>query len=271
MFLETEKLYNGAVIPRLGLGTWQVPNAIAADVVRNAIAAGYRHIDTAAAYENEEGVGKGIAESGIGRGELFITSKIPAEYKTYELARRTIEESLSYLKTDYIDLMLIHAPRPWDEMYPAGKHKYEEENLAVWKALEEGYRAGKFRAIGVSNFEISDLENILAHGGIRPMVNQVRAYVGAIPWETLGFCKERGIAAESYSPLATGRLLNDGKLEEIASRYGVSLPQLCIRYVLQLGFIALPKTVSAERMRQNAELGFTISEEDMVILNGMVK
>lgn len=271
MWNDRTKLYNGVEIPCLGLGTWQVPNGIAAGVVRHAIANGYRHIDTAAAYENEEGVGEGIRQCGISRGELFLTSKIPAEYKSYALAKRTIDESLAFLKTDYIDLMLIHAPRPWNEMYPKGKNAYDAENLAVWKALEEGYLEGKIRAIGVSNFDVCDLQNILEHSTTIPMVNQIRAYVGAIPWDTLQFCREYGIATEAYSPLATGGLLNDSYLKEIAGKYGVSLPQLCIRYVLQLGMIALPKTVSEQRMKQNAELNFTISDTDMKLLREIHK
>ena len=265
----TKKLYNGVEIPVLGLGTWQIKNEIAADVVLHALQAGYRHIDTAAAYENEQGVGEGIRKSGIPRSEIFITSKIPAEYKSYEIAKRTIDESLAYLKTDYIDLMLIHAPRPWDEMYPKGKKLYEEENASVWRALEEGYKEGKFRAIGVSNFEPYDLNNIFAHCTVLPMVNQIRSFIGAIDWETLALCKEKNIAVEAYSPLATGTILNSEHIKAIALKYGVTAARLCIKYVLQLGLVALPKTTSPDRMKENTLVDFTISEEDMKTLNAM--
>ena len=265
----TKKLYNGVEIPVLGLGTWQVKNEIASNVMLHALQAGYRHIDTAAAYENEEGVGEGIRKSGIPRSEIFITSKIPAEYKSYEIAKRTIDESLSYLKTDYIDLMLIHAPRPWDEMYPKGEKLYEEENAAVWRALEEGYKAGKFRAIGVSNFEPYDLNNIFSRCTVRPMVNQIRSFIGAIDWETLALCKENDIVIEAYSPLATGNILNSEQIKNVAQKYGVSAARLCIKYVLQLGLVALPKTTSPDRMKENIQLDFTISEKDMALLNAM--
>ena len=135
-------LYNGVEIPVVGLGTWQIPDAVAEGAVRDAIETGYRHIDTAAAYENESGIGRGIKANGIAREKLFITSKVPAEYKTYELAKNTIEESLRLLDAEYIDLMLIHAPRPWDEMNESCTKTYHEENIAVWRAFEESYERG---------------------------------------------------------------------------------------------------------------------------------
>lgn len=266
MINEKVRFYNGVEIPRLGLGTWQVSPDDAADAVEYALSVGYRHIDTAAAYENEEGVGRGWKRSGLKREEIFLTSKIPAEYKSYSLAKRTIEESLAALGTNHIDLMLIHAPRPWDEMGKADGYSYEEENAEVWRALEEGYADGKFRAIGVSNFEVSDLRSLFRRGNVRPMINQVRGYVGEIPWEMLDFCKENGIVAEAYSPLATGGILRRGELAEIAGHYGVSVAQLCIAYVLQLGMIAIPKAVSPAHICENAKLDFVISEADMLRL-----
>lgn len=260
---RTILLQNGVGMPQLGLGTWQVPDAAAERSVEHALRFGYRHIDTAVAYENESGVGRGLKRSGVGRGEVFLTSKILAECKNYGETKRMIDCSLRALGTDYLDLMLIHAPRPWDEMGDDNGYRYEEENAAVWRALEEGYTAGKFRAIGVSNFEIDDLRSLMRRCSIPPMVDQVRAYAGEIPWELLEFCRTNRIAAEAYSPLATGGLLKRGELASIAEKYGVGVPQLCIAYVMQLGMIAIPKAVSPAHIEENTELGFTISEDDM--------
>ena len=260
---KTITLYNGVEIPVLGAGTWQISDENAKDVVKNAVEVGYLHIDTAAAYENESGVGRGIKASGIAREKLFVTSKIPAEYKSYELATRTIEESLKFLQTNYIDLMLIHAPRPWDEMSEENGKNYNEENLSVWKALEEGYADGRFRSIGVSNFSVSDLKNIMNNSKIKPMVNQISCFIGRFPKETIEFCKENDIVVEAYSPMATGALLKDVEIGKMAAKYGVKISQLCIKYVLQLGLVALPKTTHKKYMEENAALDFEISRQDM--------
>lgn len=262
IFTENYVLANGQCIPKFALGTWQVSNEDATPAVQTALKIGYRHIDTAAAYENEKGVGKGIKESGIPREEIYITSKIPAEVKSYEEAKEVIEQSLENLGVDSIDLMLIHAPRPWSEMGECAK-TYYEENLAVWKALEEGYKEGKLKAIGVSNFEVHDLQNILSGCEIKPMANQVRIHIGHTPKDVMDLCKAEGIQIEAYSPIFTGRLLDKPEVATMADKYGVSIPQLCVRYVLQLGAVALPKTTKEAHMRQNAEVNFEISAEDM--------
>ena len=265
IFEETYVLANGVKIPRFALGTWQVSNEDAGEAVKNALKIGYRHIDTAVGYGNEQGVGEGIKESGIPREEIYVTSKIPAEVKSYEEAKKVIAESLERLDTGYIDLMLIHAPRPWSEMQ-SGTKRYFEENRAVWKALEEAYKAGSLKAIGVSNFQIDDLQNIMSDCEIKPMANQICIHIGNTPKELIDFCREEGIQVEAYSPIATGRLLNKPEVGAIAEKYGVSVPQLCVRYVLQLGTIALPKTTKESHMRQNAEVNFEISAEDMEVL-----
>lgn len=269
VFKETYILSNGQHIPKFALGTWQVSNEDASGAVKTALEMGYRHIDTAAAYGNEKGVGKGIQESGIPREEIYITSKVPAEVKTYEEAKTVIAQSLENLGTDYIDLMLIHAPKPWSEMYTGIAKTYYEENLSVWKALEEAYKAGSLKAIGVSNFEVHDLQNIISSCEIKPMANQIRIHIGHTPKEVMDYCKTEGIQVEAYSPIATGRLLDKPEVGAMAETYGVSVPQLCVRYVLQLGTVALPKTTQASHMRQNAEVGFEISAEDMEALSSL--
>lgn len=264
---EKYVLYNGVEIPKLALGTWQVSTEDVIHSVGSAIQTGYRHIDTAAAYGNESGVGQALRESGIRRKDMFVTTKIPAEVKTYQEAKSVIEASLSNLGTEYIDLMLIHAPKPWSEMYTGCTKTYFEENLAVWKAMEESYADGKLRAIGVSNFEIADIQNLLVHGAIKPMADQIRVHVGHTPTELIAYCESKEILIMAYSPNATGRLLNHPVVTEMAARYKVSVSQLCIRYDLQLGLLPLPKTTHEEYIRQNADVDFVISVEDMDILS----
>ena len=269
---EFYKLNNGQRIPKIALGTWQTPNDVAAVAVAAAIDAGYRHIDTAIAYENESGVGLGVKNAlkstGIHRESIFITSKIPAEVKSYSGTVRCIQESMERLDCFHTDLMLIHAPRPWAEMgTPApGANRYYKENVEVWKALEEAYEAGKFRSIGVSNFGIDDLNNILAGGRVMPAVNQIRVHIGHVPTDLIDFCEQNGILVEAYSPNATGRLLNVPEVRAMAEKYRVSVPQLASRFVLQLGLLPLPKSTHEERIRQNAMLDFEISSTDMASL-----
>lgn len=266
---ETYKLSNGFEIPKIGLGTWQVPNKIAARSVLSAIKAGYRHIDTAAAYENESGVGMGIRQSEVTREEIFITTKVPAEIKTYRDAKRVIAQSLQLLDTAYIDLLLLHAPKPWPEMFSETAHRYFKENLEVWKAMEEAKKDGTIRSLGVSNFIPQDMENILEHGEISPIVNQVKFHIGHTPEETLQFCNARHILVEAYSPMATGRLLNNEEIMAVADKYGVSIPQLCIRYALQRGTLPLPKSTHEDYIVQNTQLDFLINEHDMDHLTGI--
>ncbi|MCD5322198.1 MULTISPECIES: aldo/keto reductase [Pontibacillus] len=254
-------LSNGVEIPKLGLGTWKIDNDDVAQTVREAINAGYRHIDTAQAYENERGVGEGILASSVKRDELFITSKVAAEIKSYDEAVASIDQSLERLGLEFIDLMLIHCPQPWNEF--GSDNRYLEENRNVWRALEEAYEAGKVRAIGVSNFQQVDLENILNECNVKPMANQILANITHTPLDLIQYTQDQGILVEAYSPLAHGDLLKNEELEEIAEKYGVSVAQLSIRFDLQLGLLPLPKTVTPERMKTNTEVDFKISEEDM--------
>lgn len=264
MLNQKIKLNNGVEIPVLGLGTWLIDNDTVCDVVANAIKLGYRHIDTAEAYGNEEGVGRGIKKSGIKREEIFLQTKLHAEAKTYEQAKAEIELSLKKLDVDYIDLMIIHSPEPWAS-FRDGNH-YEEGNLAAWRALTEYYQKGKIRAIGVSNFEIVDLENIMNNSNIVPAVNQILTHIANTQFELIDYCKKHNIVVEAYSPIAHGEILKNQKVLEIANKYGVSVAQLCIRYTLQLGLVSLPKTSNVEHMKENADVNFEISKEDMKTL-----
>ena len=261
-------LANGVEIPVIGLGTWQIPNDITAHVVKDALEVGYRHIDTAALYRNEEGVGEGILESGIPRRDIFVTSKIHSSCKSYEGAVEAIEESLRKLNTDYIDLMLIHAPRPFNEMGEPSEKNYNEENLEVWRAMSEAYRDGKLRAIGVSNFSAEDMDNIIHNSDIKPMVNQILVNITRYPKKLIEACNERGILVESYSPNATGKLKGE-EIKEMAEKYGYTVPQLGNRFDYQLGTIVLPKTTHKEYMIENINIDIEISKEDMEVLKAM--
>lgn len=265
--MEYSTVENGNKIPALGLGTWFIDDDKVAAAVVSAVKIGYRHIDTAQAYGNERGVGVGIKTCGIAREELFVTSKVAAEAKTYDAAAKSIDETLDKMELSYIDLMLIHSPQPWAEWHD-GK-RYFEENIQVWKALEDAYTAGKVKAIGVSNFLIDDLENLIAHCEIKPMVNQLLIHIGNTPMELINFCKQQNIVVEAYSPIAHGEALKNETIVAMAQQYGVSVPQLCIKYVLNLGTVALPKTSNVEHMQNNASLDFEISEEDMEALKAL--
>ncbi len=264
IFTETYTLNNGIAIPKIGLGTWEIENDKAAQAVRDATKIGYRHIDTAEGYNNEAGVGEGIRTSGISRKELFVTTKLQAAYKTYDEAKAGIEQSLADLDIDYIDLMIIHAPQPW-ESFREGE-RFFEGNLEAWKALEEYYQLGKIKAIGVSNFDEIDLQNILDNSSVKPAVNQILCHVGNTPFKLIDFCQKNDILVEAYSPIAHGAIFGNTQVQAIADKYDVSLPQLCIKYDLQLNTVVIPKTANPAHMLSNAELDFIISENDMETL-----
>lgn len=260
------RLNNGKEIPMIGLGTWLINNDKVDQVIKDAVSLGYRHIDTAQAYENEEGIGRGIKECGIAREELFITSKIRAEYKTYDEAKASIDESLKKLGLDYIDLMIIHAPTPWNE-FRETDNKYFKENLEVWKALEDAYDEGKVKAIGVSNFHIEDLDNIINNCRIKPMVNQVLSHVGQTPFELIDYCKKNNIVVEAYSPIAHGEAYRIKEVENIGVKNKKSFAQVCLKHQLQLGLVVLPKATGFEHLKENIDMDFELSEQEMNILN----
>lgn len=243
---ENYKLSNGVEIPRLGLGTWFISDDDSVQAVKDAVALGYRHIDTAQAYQNEKGVGEGLRTCGVKREELFITTKLAAEVKSYDEAVASIAGSLKTMGLDYLDMMIIHSPKPWMEYQE--DDRYFEGNRQAWRALEDAYKAGKIKAIGVSNFTEEDLDNILANCTVKPMVNQILAHISNTPTELIKYCEDKGILVEAYSPVGHGELMKNEKVAEIASKYNVTIPQLAIRYDLQLGLLPIPKNANPAHM-----------------------
>jgi diketogulonate reductase-like aldo/keto reductase len=268
---EALPLANGNEIPLVGLGTWQMSEEEAERTVAHALKNGYVHIDTARTYRNEEAVGRGIKASGVEREDFYLTTKVSAFSKSYEEAKQDIEDSLAALDTPYLDLLIIHAPRPWNEMGGgSAENKYYEENRQVWQAMEEAYEAGQVKAIGVSNFEIDDLKNLFEVAKVKPMLNQIKYHIGHRDEELVQFCQENDLVVEAYSPIGTGKLLDNEDIKIIADKYGKSTAQISIRYAYQKGLIVLPKSVHEEYIDENAKIDFEISIADMDYLNRLV-
>lgn len=265
---DTFRLANGVEVPRIGFGTWQIPDGPAAyDAVSVALRAGYRHIDTAQAYGNEASVGRAVRDSGIPRDQVFVTTKLPAEIKDYDRARASFDRTEQALGLGAPDLYLVHAPWPWEEI---GKD-CRAGNIAVWRAMEELYAAGRVRSIGVSNFDGSDIDALMTEASVLPQVNQIQYYVGHTQPEVTAYCTERQILVEGYSPLATGAILDHADLAEMAARYDRSVAQLCIRYLLEHDVLPLPKSTTPTRIVENADVDFAISAEDLDRLDALVE
>lgn len=257
-------LSNGVKMPKIGLGTWQSKKGEETyQAVLSAIKNGYRHIDTAEGYQNEASVGQAVRDSLVPREEIFVTSKLESHIKTYEGALEAFEKTMAELQFDYLDLFLIHAPWPWSDM---GKD-CSEGNVLAYKAMEKLYKEGRIRAIGVSNFSPKDIKNIIDHCEIIPHVNQIGYFIGIDQRETIDYCKKENIFIEAYSPLGIGYLLSNKDIEKVASKYGVSPAQICIRWCLQKETAPLPKSVHEHRIIQNTQVDFEISDEDMAFLD----
>jgi diketogulonate reductase-like aldo/keto reductase len=264
---DTYTLNNGTTIPVIGFGTWQIPNGDEAyNATAFALKNGYRHIDTALAYGNEESVGKAIRDSGIAREEIFLTTKLPAHIKTYEGALEAFETSMAALGLEYVDLYLIHAPWPWTDR----GSDHTEGNIAAWKAMEEIYKSGRAKAIGVSNFSVKDIQAILDNSTVVPAANQIKFFIGNTEKEEVTkFCQEKGILIEAYSPLATGRILDNPQIKAIADKYNKTVAQISIRYTVQRDTVTLPKSTHEEYILQNADIDFVIDDEDMKALDSL--
>lgn len=251
-------------IPKLGFGTWLIDNNRVTAAVKKALSAGYRHIDTAQAYGNEKGIGEALRQTSVPREQIFITTKLAAEIKSYDSAIRAIDQSLQDLSLDYLDMMLIHSPQPWAQ-FRNGEH-YFTGNLAAWQALETAYDAGKIKAIGVANFEQEDLDNILTNGRIKPVVNQILLHISNTPLDLLHYCEKKRILVEAYSPIAHGQILQNKSIKRLANKYQVSISQLAIRYCLELGALPLPKSENSKHIVENTAVDFKISPTDLKTL-----
>ena len=258
-------LYNGVKIPAVGFGTWQSSPEDAYSSVIAAIKAGYRHIDTALVYENEEAVGKAIKDSGVKRSDIFITTKLPADKKGYDVAIECFNKSCKNLGVDYLDLYLIHAPWPWSNVGMDCK----EGNIESWKAMIDLYNAGKIKAIGVSNFHPSDIKPLIEATNVKPMVNQIRFFLGNTQPSVTNYCQENDIIVEAYSPLATGKMLDNPTLNEIAKKYNVSPAKICLRYCLEKKTLPLPKSTHENRIIENIALDFELAKEDIIKLDAI--
>ena len=253
---EYTVLSNGVKMPNLAFGTFKVNEGDDVQVILDAIEAGYRHFDTAAFYNTEEALGKAIKKSGIPREEFFVTTKVWKTYMGYEGAKKSFEESLEKLDMDYVDLLLIHWPRP-DE-----KSDWKKLDIETWKAFEETYKEGRAKAIGVSNFLNHHIQNILDNCEVVPMVNQIEFHPGYIQKDVVDFDKEHGIVVEAWSPLGRERVFKDELLNKLAQKYGKSVAQICLAFALQMDVVPLPKSSSVERMKQNMDIDFELEKED---------
>lgn len=264
--IDTYLLSNGVALPKIGFGTWQVDSGqICYDAVTEALRVGYRHIDTAAAYRNEKSVAMAIRDSKIPRESIFVTSKLQSHIKTYEGTLEAFEKTMNELGFDYLDLYLIHAPWPWNEM---GKD-CKEGNVQAYKAMEKLYKEGRVRAIGVSNFNVEDLKNILDHCDIVPHVNQIAFFIGNNQAETHRFCQEKNILVEAYSPLAIGYALSNPQIIKMAEKYQVTPAQICIRYCIEKETAPLPKSVTPSRISENANVDFKMDQADIDYLDSI--
>lgn len=261
--MDTVKLNNGLEMPVIGFGTWKLTENVEA-VIAEALKVGYKHIDTAAIYRNETEIGNALQQEGVDRSSIFLTSKVWNTDRGYDATIAAFEQSLERLKTDYLDLYLIH--------WPANKKQAnaKEINVATWRAMQTLYSSGKVKAIGLSNFLKHHVEDILETAEIKPMVNQLEFHPGYLQDETVSFCKANDIVVQAWSPIGSGSLLNDEELKVIAANYDVPVATLCIQFALQEGLVVLPKSATAENI--NANLNFTrfrISDADMQQIKAM--
>ena len=258
--MKTFQLNNGQEIPAIGFGTWQIEEGEKAyNAVKTAIEKGYTHIDTAAVYGNEVSVGKAINDSGVAREILYIVTKLWNDKRGYENAKKGFEASLEKLGLEYVDLYLLHWPAN-ETQFP---DNWKEINAASWKALEELVEEGKIKAIGVSNFMVNHLEALLETAKIVPAVNQIEFHPGYTQDEVVALCQANNILVEAWSPLGSGRILQDDTVKAIAEKHQVSVGQVCIQFAIQQGVLPLPKSEKPTNIENNLKVDFTLTDEEI--------
>ena len=264
--MKTFKLNNGIEIPSVGFGTWRMKDqAECENAIISAINNGYKHIDTAAFYFNEQFIGEAIKKSGVDRRDLFLTSKLWNTEHTYEKTMKAFFQTLENLQTDYLDLYLIHWPRPI-----AFRDNWEEANAETWRAFEELYNAGKIKAIGLSNFLPKHIDALLKTAKIKPMVNQIEIHPGLDRSDVINYCKDKAITLEAWAPFAVGSTFEIDELKNLAKKYNRPISQIVVRWFLQNGIVPLPKSVTEHRIRENIDVyDFELSPEDMKIIDNI--
>lgn len=262
---DTFKIYNGAEIPCMGLGTWQSKDDTATAAVLSALALGYRLIDTAAAYGNEKGVGAGIRQSGLKREEIFVTSKLRNADHGYKATLDAFDLTMEKLGLEYLDLYLIHWPNPVQF-----RTHWEAATAGTWAAFEELYKKGKIKAIGVSNFMPHHIDTLMKTAKIKPMVNQLKLCPSVTQPEAVEYCRKNGIVVEAYSPFGTGSIFKVEEMRRLADKYGKTIGQICLRWCLQKGFVSLPKSANPMRIKENTEIfDFELTDKDIDLISNL--
>lgn len=262
---DTYTLSNGLAIPSIGFGTYNPNGGDDCEIIKTAIEVGYRYFDTASLYETERSLGRAVKESGIDRKELFIASKVWMDEMGYEQTKEAFERTLNRLQMDYLDFYLIHWPRSSED-----DADWRERDLETWCAMEELYEQGKIKGLGLSNFLPHHMENILQHCKVKPLVNQLEVHPGYTQATATAYCEQKGVLVQAWSPLGRSKLLEHPSLLNMASKYGKSVAQICLRFLIQKNIIPLVKASGMERMKENMDVfDFEITWEDMSVLESM--
>ena len=264
---ETIVLPNGYRMPKLGFGTHDVDQSVIYDVINDALKVGYRHIETAPIYLNEKNIAKALKDSNIPREDLFITSKIPPHIKTYDGVKRVVKRIMKNLAIDYLDCLLINAPTPWGKE----DEDFSKENIEVWKALESLYAEEIVGSIGLSNFKVDDINNLMPHVRIKPHIHQLGIFIGHTLDDIMRYSKDLGMIIQGHSPLARSRLLKEEIVQVFAKQENLTPSQLALRYTIEKGVYPIVKTTSIEKMKENIQVDTPLKPRSIEALDAFSK